>query len=562
MNNLIAIIANRFAGILNRVCEKPVVRIDGVRADDEFDTYVAPTLKQQYLNIVLLDITAIDGDVIQAIRYLKESLVSSVRIIIVAPNLTDEVILQQILVYGIYDIVNPIIDFDSMDDAEIDKKIMNEVQWAIQEPTQFAQVCNKLNINVVQVAGAPEMAPSKVKRPSRRKMNKPRLLGIYSSEEEMFDKITESKKYNVVDIIPASEEQITGQSLEAVDIIALQDVPTETVAYVASLANFNQVKTVITAGYRESDAFEAAKNLKDVNVFKYDGTAVQFARNVSINSVSLNNNSSDMPCRIYGIYGVKGGTGATVITSVLARKYFREHPSKRVLAVDFSTKSGDLAEKFGIAKADPNLFECVASFIKAKQNHLDLDTLKDKILDYCHYTEGVYVLPTSYTDIYRYTDYLVNTREIANVYAFILDTLREYFDAVFIDITKYGGFTFDLAIDAADKIILVGDGKLSSTSQFLSVIDKLDSIDYLSKTYLVVNRCDIRHNSNEYENTLVLENKVGREKVVHLPVDKKLRNEPVEMEVEYGHKFNTAISTVFDAIEALPKPKKKGLFGK
>ena len=569
MLNQIALIANKHSGALAHVVEKPCVRVDGCFNKTEFEAAVTPVLKMMYLDLVIVDATCVKDNFLDSLCYLKLNLPKAVRIIVLYPNLKDEAVLRQIYVYGIYDVVRPEIDEASMDDAAISKQISAEIQWAIQEPTSFAKVADQLAISVItqNVSIKSDAQPVKVKNKTelKKQTNKPRLIGFYAIDDSAYGALIDSNKYNVVDVVMASEDIIAEQDYSAIDIIALDRVTPDLVAYIKSLVDVNQNKAVIVAGYTDADDVAAVESIENVNVFNFDGSPAAFNRQVSINSVAKTSASNNFVCRTFGVYGAKGGSGATTITAVLAKEYAKANPKKKVLAVDFSAKAGDLGQKFGIALTTENagnLYECVSSFAKAKIDHLDIDLLKDKVLEYCHFDNksNVYVLPTSYTDIYHYTNYRIGTEDIAFVYGYILDTLKEYFDAIFIDITKYGGFPYELALDSTDKLIIVGDAKLASVSQMLTKVDELLELRLLDKATFIVNRSNIKHNEDEYDNYKVLSDRVGRHKTLLLPVDKKLLIEKDEMGTVSGSGFTKALNKIWNLTESLPiKKKKRGL---
>jgi len=252
------------------------------------------------------------------------------------------------------------------------------------------------------------------------------------------------------------------------------------------------------------------------------------------------------------LYGVKGGVGTTVLSAIMAQNYAKKNPDKRVCAVDFSSRAGDLGEKFGIDKPNLNIHECVLKFLEKKNEHLDINNYKNKIIDYCFPVNGVYVMPTSQVDIYEFTDRRYSTSEIAQMYRFVLNGLKEQFDAVFIDVTKFGGYCYDIALQEATKIILVSDGKIASTNHLLHKIGQLKDDNRVS---VIINRVDTKHNETEYDDVNIIKAKFDKDKIIELPVDKDLLNETNEMAVKHGRKIDRELNRLF--VNTVPKNKKR-----
>ena len=564
------IVANKYYDLINYVVDNPVGHVRGEFDTEAFENEVSQALKQSAVDLVIFDASAVKTDFLEAVRYIKLQCKPETRVIVIYPNLNDEAVIQQLLVYGIFDIVNPEIDLESMSDIDIRNKLTAELQWAIQEPTTFNKVADKLSISVItqniiettSFEKAPR-AKKTIEIPSvKKEIIKPRLIGFYTDDPAPFESLAASDKYTIVSVLPSTEKSVVEQDFSTVDIIACEGTSADLISYIKSLVDVNKNKTVIVAGYKKlSDVVD----IKGVNAFSYDGTPEAFSRQVSINSIRKGEEDNST-CKIIGVYGVKGGVGSTTLTALLAKEYKKKNKNKKIVAIDYSAKAGDLGEKFGITldkDNSGNLFECVAALAKAKAEHLDISLLKEKVLNYCHLDEksGVYVLPTSYTDIYKYTNYKVSTADIAFIYTYILDVLRKYFDVVFVDITKYGGFAYETSIDYLDKLILVGDGKLAATSHLLTEYDNLIDQIEMDNVVIVINRSDYKHNENEYDNLKVLQSRCDKNRIVCLPFDKKLQNEVKEMDTKANGRYLRAVNTIWDAMSYLPV-KKKGLFAK
>ncbi len=552
MNN-IAIICNKYAGSLRRIINNPIATIEGELSLRMFQDKVTPIFRMEYLDIVVLDHTALKESFLEAVKYLKVQLPQRVRLIVLYPNLPVNDLYQQMLVYGVYDIVNPDCDSNRMDDLSIDKKITSDLLWALQEPTTFANIVDKLD--VYTPATEKEEAPSKKqgiklnpKFNPNKETAKPRLLGFYGITDRSFNDLMTDGKYNVIGVYSGVNEQ----DFSSADVIAIDRCSKEDVAYIVSLVNINQHKAVIVAGYeREIDY----PDVEGVNYFTYDMSPADFARQVSINSIKTIEKQNYSGTNItMAFYGVKGGVGNTTLLAITAQSYARRHPDKKVCAVDFSSRAGDLGEKFGIDKPTLNIHECVLKYLDKKKEHQDINSYRSKVGDYCFYVNGVYVMPTSQVDIYEYTDHRYSTSDIAQMYRFILSALKEQFDTVFIDVTKFGGFCYDIALQEATRIILVSDGKIASTNHLLHKIGQMKDDNRVS---IIVNRIDIRHNETEYDDVNIIRSKFDRDRIIEIPIDKDLLNEAKEMAVKHGKRVDKELNKLFANTVAKNKRNRK-----
>ena len=467
MLNQVAYIGNKYAGVIALAVEQPIGRVEGEYEKAQFEDACSPILKLQYLDLLVVDTTAIKGNIAEELRWLKMVLSSNTRIIVLAPNLDDKAIIQQLLVYGIYDIVRPEINEETMDDLAIKNTLLAELRWALQEPVSFAKVANDLSILVNETIETEKtiIKEEVVEEPKKEKkekkvVNKPRLLAFYGHDKDMVEYLSNSGRYTVVDIL--KEEENIDCDLSKVDLVVLDKCSLAFVGYIKSLAEVqaNKVKIVACA---EFDTIAENYRALGVPCFHYKDEK-EFLRGVSVETARIEVKPLNIST-VYGVYGVKGGVGSTALTAIMAKEYAKKHPDQKVLVLDYSTKTGDLGIKFGIDTPNPNIFELASSFLKAKADHLELELLKNKVLDYTHSVKGVDIVPTGFGDIYRYTNYIYSADEISFIYCFLLEKFKAYYNAIFVDINKYGGFTYEEALSRVDKLVLVSDCKLASVAQ-------------------------------------------------------------------------------------------------
>lgn len=560
--NEIVCIANKYADDIN-LATNGKARIErGEFTFTEFQSKVVELCKNIYTNVCIFDASCVKPeDVLKAIRDLKLHLPKDVRIIVLYPNLTDEITLQQIHVYGIYDVVRPEINIEEMSDIEIANKIVTDVKWALSEPTDFSKVVDTLSVEIItqqvtsKIVEEPETDGKKKnkKTDAVSALKKPRLMCLYNEDAKKFELFENDGKYNIVDILKADTNVLASKDLSAIDFIILDNVDIETVAYLQSLVEVNENPAVVVAGYDNFDKHAEASRIRGVNAFLYDGTENGFKRTAVRSLTQKIKKEEKSVSKIYAVFGVKGGVGSTTMTAILAQNYAKQHPSERVAVVDYSTKAGDIGALFGIAEPVNNIYQYIQSMCKAKAEHLDLNLLRDKINNYFNYDKKnkLFILPTTFTDIFSYTNRQIATSDIAAAYEYTLDCLRKNFDAIFVDVSKYAGFTYDLAISSADKIVLVSDAKLASTYHLLTKYTEIVGDNYFGQknnVTVLVNKADIKHSENEYDNYKVIEEKVGKDAIVVIPVDKTLLREEKEMTVNYGRHVGKALPKVWATI--------------
>lgn len=468
-----------------------------------------------------------------------------------------------------------------MDDIAIANKITADIQYSINNPVSFADVVDSLNVSIItqniiesgdyaypEVEETKEIENKKqkaVEKPKKKtfkfmkEKEKQRLVGFFEGSESVFDTIVSSNRYNVVSINSMMFDVVDTIDYEAVDVIVLADTSLDTVKRIENLVAVCEKQPLIILGYKDETKLNEITPNAYLKVFNYDGTSNAFARNVSIAIAKIDDEiqKTNKNTKVFAVYGVKGGVGSTTICSLMAKEYAKQHPTDRVMICDFSLRAGTLAERWGIDTPNPNLFEAVSKFAQARQDHIDISQLKDKLDAYCHYSskDGVYVLPTPYNDIYHYTNYKFNSELLLYIYNYLLEAFKETYDAIFLDVTKFGGFSYDIAIENATKIILVSDAKLSSCSLLLQKLDELK--DKMASVNVVMNRCDLKHNEREYENYSAVCEVIDKGKIAIVPFDKKMFAEEVELQLIPTKPTIKAVEGIWNVVFPTPKVKKR-----
>lgn len=170
---------------------------------------------------------------------------------------------------------------------------------------------------------------------------------------------------------------------------------------------------------------------------------------------------------------------------------------------------------------------------------MDIEILKNKILNYCNYDERskVYVIPTGFTDIYSFTNYVYSATDISYIYTFILKKLANYFDAIFVDTGKYSGITAEIALEYATKLILVSDCTLASVSQLQIKMDDLKNRKYQKPLIVSFNKANTKKDTKQYDNKWSFLRSYGNINNYELPFEKTLFRESDEMGTKYSIKY-------------------------
>ena len=153
----VSVIANRYADLFGSY---PLLYSTvGCYSPDKFKAELEPVIKSA-APILVVDVTAIDNEdqIPELCRYMR-TVLPSTRIIILAPDLPVSSLCRDLVNLGIYDLI-----FDIPYDikARRDKRLSDEVYWAVQNPHEFFEVSKYLDIS-----DAPKKAAS-AEKPERK----------------------------------------------------------------------------------------------------------------------------------------------------------------------------------------------------------------------------------------------------------------------------------------------------------------------------------------------------------------------------------------------------------
>lgn len=551
-------VTNKYNNAIATAIDNSFTCVDGFF---DFDSFKVAIKNNSNLteDIIILDNTAFRNNVVDCARWIKNTVSNNTKIIILYPNLKDSNIIKQFSIYNINRIVSPKFDESLIDDEEIDKIIVNELKWAINNDGKEDEKYNH-NSSDISVDNETDLllnsieSNQNIKEKINNKQNnfndtKLRVLGFYTENDSVIRALNSTEQYTFVNILYANNETLNQYDLNNIDLIVCDRVPIDFIAYAKSIIETNLNKTIIVAGYKNNKDAKNVGAVSGVNVFTYKDNS-SFIRQVSIN---INKTSDDNilkgGCQLIGVYGVKGGVGSTTIVSTAAKEYLSTHPGKRVLALDFTTRTGDLGIKFGIEKPIPNIFECVMSFLKAKTEYINLEIIKSKVMNYIHFDKdsGVYVIPSGFGNIYKYCNYQFSASDTAYIYEYILNKLYGFFDAIFIDIDKNSTFIYDVVLKSVDKLILVSDCTLPSVFQLQIKINELKDSGFDKKFYILFNKSDISKNTRDLDNSNTVKNMVEKERIFFLPNDDYLLKEANEMGTKYKSKYKNELRKFIDA---------------
>lgn len=112
--NNVVIVSNELEGLFNRMDFSISNNYTGVFNFDDLKDKVQPIFKNRFLDLMLIDFSAFesDEDALNFVEYIKtvtgDLNKNPLRVVVVAPNLSNEDTLHYLVVYQCYDILNPV----------------------------------------------------------------------------------------------------------------------------------------------------------------------------------------------------------------------------------------------------------------------------------------------------------------------------------------------------------------------------------------------------------------------------------------------------------------------
>lgn len=511
-----AIVSNDLVGVFNKFPEPFNFAIQGCYSFEDLCKEINPVLKNKFIDILILDSSAflVQSDLVEFVKYIRRTssdLRSSIlRIILVAPNLSDESILHYLVTYNVYDIINP--ELSNLNDVKIDDFIFNELMINISNPKTFSQVEQFIKPLTVladsnkKVKQAP-LGQLKNLLPSK---SKPRAYFVFTknAKESFARRMIAYKKKSKLDIVDYKEfsddpkDALTNIGQLFIEILVLYRPTLEHLSVVYDVIHTIDSKINIYVFNTDVDMFDRTSKL--ISSRKINDS-VKSLYIPTLNFIDMENVILDVKTTQYklkqtdilrnkatviSVLGSKGGVGTTTVASLLG-KAFSSVKSLKVCVVDFSYFVGDLNANFGIPSPTLNIFSWYMHVIDLYRTKVsNIESNYDNILKYCerdHDLDNLYILNTPNVNFFKYSQYSVTEDERELSLNFTMDALKAIFDVVILDInTKYSNY--DMALENSTHVVVVTEPRISAVYRFKELLNDVfdDDFNFSSDKILVV----------------------------------------------------------------------------
>lgn len=288
--------------------------------------------------------------------------------------------------------------------------------------------------------------------------NRIAFIGFSKQDDSALEKSI-SLKPNVIIIQFGDEYQ---------DVINLAEniymkMPGCAVIFLCEYFDVNMIEKVMLAGVRKVLQLPIdAKTLTD---------NIELAYHVEKSRMeNADTSRSNMQSRIITVFGAKGGIGKTTITVNLAVALAKM--GKKVAIIDADLQFGDVNVYFDI---DPK--DTIAELSQGKDSG-DIDAIKRMMA--LHYS-GVSIVCAPKSP--EYAEYVTP----GNVETMI-NTMRPYYDYIFIDTTPLFNDVTMVAIENANLVLMVTVPDISTLRNTRVSLNILESLQQREKTEVIINR--------------------------------------------------------------------------
>ena len=538
--------ANKHFDAFNRIAYDEANTIKGSHGIDEFKKLSSNCIKNKNIDIFLFDVSVASSpaDSIQYIKHLR-TIRERMRIIYVAPALKDEVVIDAIIALGVYDIVNP--NLSSEDTLTYTQDVTDSINLLIDRPNTFSMVAH----HTITRVSSDSVGEKTIEIQSALNDKNIRTYLLYKSKSiknKISNNLEKGGTFIFAGDAPLNDSDVAKLNLLRIDLLLIEE-PTEDELYNAiNVAKVLKNKLRIVCFYQDFDAYDKALTAPGAYPIIYDGSYESLERSIRDSFVQkireATKDAMNGKSKVISLVGQKGGVGRTSLSCLLADTFAKKTSlGLKVCIVDFNVFSGDVSIKYGIEDATPNLYQWIKEIIEKKQDGYTIDLLKNHVRNFTHYIKknGVYVMPTTYVDLYAYTGYAYTHEVINEALVNTLDSLKDQFDVVILDTTGDTPAT-DLAILHSSDVLIVTDGTLPGIYQAKSMYSRLcatDTIDH-KKLSLVINNVETLGREHELGNIKIAKS-FFKGDVYILPHDKKLTKNMDNLNIEAGKKLSAGV---------------------
>lgn len=585
--NNVVLISNELEGLFHRMDFSISNSFSGVFTSGELKEKVQPIFKNKFLDLMLIDFSAFEteDDGLEFIEHIKtvtgDLSKESLRIVVIAPNLSNEDVLHSLVVYQCYDILTPVTT--GLNKAEAEQLFEREITLNLINPKTFSQVKHLIK----KVKSSPVEQPSNNKPifNFKQKMAKDKLRAfvIYEDDnkgggfEKKLEVFSRKSRLFYVDSKPFSldvKDSLSNIASLYIDILIIYQPNLEQMKDIIEIIQTvdNRINIHVIhreyAQYDELSKYIISKNVstnvrphfvQDFSFQLWESEILDshIAQNQTIKNTILLNKAS-----VISVVGAKGGVGTTTIASLLA-KDFAKVGNLRTVVVDFSYYVGDLKSFLNIPEPKKNIFNWFSFIVSHLRNRTEnLESYYDLIVDYCDKnSDGLYVLNTPNKDFFAYTDFDINEDERIQALNYTMKALKSTFDVVILDVnTIYSNF--DVALLESSHAVLVTEPNISALYKLKTLLnDTLEPMYHFKKEniYVVVNKDMSKNNDLQKENLeflagMLTDAGVEKTNVIKMRFDLSVLDSSNQLSVFTKNSFNKkALTKLADSILPLFK---------
>lgn len=568
--NNVVIVSNELEGLFNRMDFSISNNYTGVFNFDDLKDKVQPIFKNRFLDLMLIDFSAFesDEDALNFVEYIKtvtgDLNKNPLRVVVVAPNLSNEDTLHYLVVYQCYDILNPVTLGLNKTDAE--DLIEREITLNLINPKTFSQVKH-----LIKKLGA-STEETETKKPIlnfKQKMAKDKLRAFVVFEDDSkgggflkkLDTFARKSRLFYVNSKPLSydlKDSLANIASLYIDILVIYQPDLDHMKDIIEIIQTVDNRINIHVFHKDYERYDElskyiiSKNIstnvrphytRDFSFHLMESEILDshLAQNQTIKNTILLNKAS-----VISVVGSKGGVGATSVASLLAKE-FAKIDNLRTVVVDFSYYVGDLKSFLNIPEPQKNIFNWfsfIVSHFRNKTNNLE--SYYDLIVDYCDKnSDGLYVLNTPNKDFFAYTEFDINEEERIQALNFTMKALKSTFDVVILDVnTIYSNF--DVALLESSHAVLVTEPNISALYKLKTLLnDTLEPMYHFKKDniYVVVNKDMSKNNDFQKENmeflsSMLADAGIDKKNSIKLRFDLSILDSSNQLSVNSKNGFN------------------------
>lgn len=568
--NNVVIVSNELEGLFNRMDFSISNNYTGVFNFDDLKEKVQPIFKNRFLDLMLIDFSAFesDEDALNFVEHIKtvtgDLNKNPLRVVVVAPNLSNEDTLHYLVVYQCYDILNPVTLGLNKTDAE--DLIEREITLNLINPKTFSQVKH-----LIKKLG-PSTEETETKKPIlnfKQKMAKDKLRAFVVFEDDSkgggflkkLDTFARKSRLFYVNSKPLSydlKDSLANIASLYIDILVIYQPDLDHMKDIIEIIQTVDNRINIHVFHKDYERYDElskyiiSKNIstnvrphytRDFSFHLMESEILDshLAQNQTIKNTILLNKAS-----VISVVGSKGGVGATSVASLLAKE-FAKIDNLRTVVVDFSYYVGDLKSFLNIPEPQKNIFNWfsfIVSHFRNKTNNLE--SYYDLIVDYCDKnSDGLYVLNTPNKDFFAYTEFDINEEERIQALNFTMKALKSTFDVVILDVnTIYSNF--DVALLESSHAVLVTEPNISALYKLKTLLnDTLEPMYHFKKDniYVVVNKDMSKNNEFQKENmeflsSMLADAGIDKKNSIKLRFDLSILDSSNQLSVNSKNGFN------------------------